>query len=130
MQQACAGLSEGERTRPVLESSGDVISYRPITELVGKQRRIVPRGVELLVPARPSVNAPYLERLARCDAARYAAMGGASATEAPLAVDGILIAVTDHGANYEVRLTSHDPASAREITRRVERLQGERIVSR
>lgn len=128
--QACAGLPESERLRPVLESSGDVISYRAITELVGKQRRIVPRGVELLVPARPNVNAPYLERLARCDAARYAAMGGARVTEAPLAVEGIAIAVSNHGAGYQVRLTSREPSAAREVLRRIERIEDDRLVAR
>lgn len=127
---ACAGLPESERLRPVLESSGDVISYRPITELVGKQRRIVPRGVELLVPARPNVNAPYLERLARCDAARYAAMGGASTTEAPLAVEGLSITVSNLGAGYQVRLTSREPSAAREVLRRIERLEDDRLVAR
>ncbi|MFO0694575.1 MAG: hypothetical protein U0230_13525 [Polyangiales bacterium] len=120
----CSSLSLEERSSPVLAGSADIAGTREIHELVGKQRRQVLRGMAVYVPARPGTSAPYVERLARCEAASH--QGGAADTGTPLAVSGVQVDVRNSGPAYEIRLTSRDPEAAREIERRVEALVAQR----
>jgi hypothetical protein len=76
-----------------------------------------PTGARVIIAATPSMNAPWLERVAHCHAEMYRATGQTAADE-PLSVPGAVVKVRPVHAGYAIEITAPERADAREIQAR------------
>lgn len=119
----CAGLPEEVRKQNVLEDATSVRRAETLSRTTGRQRTKTPTGAAIEVSAKPGVTPQWLERVARCQAADYAAgIADEGASSNPLAVDDISVQVQPKGDAFIVLVESDDRESAEEVSRRAKSL--------
>lgn len=118
---ACADLPEHEQRTPLFAGELSVADTWPVIVRVGKHLELRTLGGEVYVRAEPHVTAPWLQRVAQCQIARYEAGATTSAAD-PLAVAGAQVEVRGAGDGFVVKVTAPTRSAGRAIAERVERL--------
>lgn len=135
--QACVGISPEDRDMSPFEHAGDIASVGPFVESVsvggeggGVYKR--PAGAVVTFLAVPGMTAEWLQRLVDCHLARNAALGNVvpEMPNCPVVPRGAEARVQSNGNGFAVEIRSDDPATAREILARAQRLVAPQTTSR
>jgi hypothetical protein len=105
----------------------DIATVEPLTESSGTAEVPSKRTTGAVVTFRavPGMTAQWLQRVVDCHLARNASLGHVvpEMPNCPLVPNGIQARVTSGKNGFVVAIQSDDPATAREILTRAERLQ-------
>ena len=123
---ACAGIADPDRDMSPFEHVQDIASVAPLTEshTAGKATTQEIVGAVVEFRAVPGLTAEWLQRMVDCHIARNAALGNAvpEMPDCPLVPKGATAQVTSTGAGFSVAIRSDDPAAAKDILARAQRL--------
>ena len=125
--RACVGISSHDRDMSPFEHVEDIATVEPLTESSGTAEVPSKRTTGAVVTFRavPGMTAQWLQRVVDCHLARNASLGHVvpEMPNCPLVPNGIQARVTSGKNGFVVAIQSDDPATAREILTRAERLQ-------
>jgi hypothetical protein len=124
---SCNGLTERERRTSLFKRNLTGVEPLVGEQRIGARNRVErPAGARLLLAATPDVNAPWLERVALCQADMYQASGESAADE-PLSVPGARVKRVERlGSGFAVDIEADERGAAREIRARAESLLSQR----
>ena len=121
--RACSGMPDDDRDISPFYHRDDIISVSKLTEEVTFSKSSMRKdvGATVVFRAVPGMTAEWLQRLVDCHMARAAAVGHDMPEMAycPLVLKGIAAKVTSTGNGFAVNVSSDDPATVREIQKRV-----------
>ena len=126
--RACVGLDSDDRDLSPFDHTEDIASVTaleiPDPNAVGKLPREALVGAIVTVRAVPGMTAQWLQRVVDCHLARNAALGHVMPEMAncPLVPAGATATVSATRDGFAVAIRSKDPATAREILSRAQRL--------
>lgn len=127
--RACGGIDLHDRDMSPFEHTEDITDVRSldIPEANAGSKLPNARSVGAVVTFRavPGMTAEWLQRLVECHLARNASLGHVvpEMPNCPLVVNGAQARVNSTGDGFAVEIRSDDPATAREITARAQRLR-------
>ena len=125
-ERACAGIDEADRAMSPFDHTEDIASVTPLTEhhSAGKATTQVTVGAAVTFRAVPGLTAEWLQRAVDCHIARNASLGNVvpEMPNCPLVPKGATAQVTSTGDGFSVAIRSDDPASAKDILARAQRL--------
>lgn len=126
--RACVGMAEGDRDMSPFMHTEDIATVTPLNEGAssGKSPSYRMAGATIIFRAVPGMTAEWMQRLVDCHLARNSALGHV-APEMPncqLVPKGVTARVKSAGDGFAVEVRSDDPATAREVLDRAERLVG------
>jgi hypothetical protein len=125
--RACVGISADDRDMSPFDHVEDIASVDALTERTGTSKAPSQRTAGAVVTFRavPGMTAEWLQRVVDCHLARNASLGHAvpEMPNCPLVSNGAQARVTSTGNGFAVAIRSDDPATAREILSRAERLR-------
>ena len=123
---ACAGIADADRDTSPFEHVEDIASVTPLTESHSAGKATTQEIVGAIVEFRavPGLTAEWLQRMVDCHIARNAALGHdvPEMPDCPLVPKGASAQVASTGAGFSVAIRSDDPASAKDILARAQRL--------
>ncbi len=119
-EKECAGLSEDDRDESPFDHVEDIDS---VDRLNGPDGAVL-LGATVRFRARPGMTVQWLQRVMDCHLARTDALGHdlPDMPDCPMVPAGEEARVRAEGDGFSVALSSKDPASAREILSRAQRL--------
>jgi hypothetical protein len=124
---ACSGISEEDRDISPFYHREDIESVSPLTEEVksGKGATKKDVGSTIVFRAVPGLTAEWLQRVVDCHIARAAAVGHQmpEMSYCPLELKGVKAKVTSTGSGFAVNVSSDDPVTVAEITKRAQALK-------
>jgi hypothetical protein len=122
-EKKCSGLSEDDRDESPFDHLEDIESVQP---LLGAAKTAPPPllGATVQFRGRPGLSAAWLQRVMDCHLARTDALGHdlPDMPDCPMVPAAVRARVRAAGDGFAVDLTSDDPASAKEVLRRAQRL--------
>lgn len=125
---SCKGISENDRDMTPFSHREDIAGVAPLTESGGNQKVPVVDTLGAVVTFRavPGMTAEWLQRLVDCHIARNSALGHAvpEMPDCPLVPKGVSASVSSSGDGFRVSIRASDPAGAREVLARAQRLVG------
>ena len=107
----CGTLSAELSEDPTQSAAFSVVGATNVYRFMQRPYARLAAGVKLALRAPQGVTAADLHRSAVCSATR-------GDGQSPLAVPGVKVRVLRNGGNYELHITSDDPARARDIQQR------------
>lgn len=126
--RACAGVAEADRDMSPFEHREDIIALAPLVVPEANARALTPAdrllGAAVTFRAVPGLTAEWLQRLVDCHLARNAALGHVlpEMPDCPLVPRGVEARVTSVGNGLAVEIRANQPAVAREVLARAQRL--------
>lgn len=124
--RACVGISPEDRDGSPFEHTEDIESVAPLKEWRRQNRRSYEELVGATVTFRAvrGMTAEWLQRVVDCHLARNASLGHVvpEMPNCPLVPEGASAMVSSTGRGFAVAIRSNDPAVAKEILGRAERL--------
>lgn len=124
---ACSGISDEDRDTSPFYHREDIESVAPLTEEVksGKGATKKDVGSTIVFRAVPGLTAEWLQRVVDCHIARAAAVGHQmpEMSYCPLELKGVKAKVTSTGSGFAVNVSSDDPVTVAEITKRAQALK-------
>jgi len=125
--RACVGIGPDDRDMSPFDHVEDIVSVEALTERTGTSKAPSQRSVGAVVTFRavPGMTAEWLQRVVDCHVARNASLGHVvpEMPNCPLVPNGAQARVTSTGSGFAVAIRSDDPATARDILARAERLR-------
>ena len=127
--RACGGIALEERDMSPFEHTEDITRVEPlITPLGDAPTAPLPErtvGAVVTFRAVPGMTAEWLKRLVDCHLARNASLGHVvpEMPNCPLVPNGAQARVKSTGDGFAVEISSRNPATAREILSRAQRLR-------
>jgi hypothetical protein len=119
---ACSGISDGDRDISPFYHREDIESVSPLTEEIKSGKSVTKKevGSTIVFRAVPGMTAEWLQRVVDCHIARASAMGHAmpEMSYCPLELKGVKAKVTSTGSGFAVNVSSDDPATVAEISKR------------
>ncbi|MFZ6180529.1 hypothetical protein [Nannocystis pusilla] len=123
---ACATIASDDRDISPFEHVEDVAAVEPLYEMVTVSKETSPRlvGASVLFRPVPGLTIERLQQIIDCHLARNAALGHNTSRmpDCPLVPAGVSAAVEQTPTGLVVLLRAADPATAREVLERAERL--------
>lgn len=123
---SCKGLGALDRDMSPFVHREDIAGVTPLTEPGGnlKLPTTEVKGAVVTFRAIPGMTAEWLQRLVDCHVARNAALGHAvpEMPDCPLVPKGVSARVSSTGDGFSVTIQADNPAGAREVLARAERL--------
>ena len=124
--RACAGIAADDRDMSPFAHTQDIVGTEPLTEpafpsdLPGERLA----GAVITFRAVRGMTAEWLQRTVDCHLARNAALGHAvpHMPDCPLVPRGVTAKVESTGAGFAVTVRSADPATAKAVLARAQRL--------
>ena len=124
--RACVGISPEDRDGSPFDHTADIESVAPLKEWRRRNRWQYEEMVGATVTFRavPGLTAEWLQRVVDCHLARNASLGHVvpEMPDCPLVPEGATATVSSTGRGFAVAIRSNDPAAAKEILARAERL--------
>lgn len=131
--KACAGLSPNDRDISPFEHREDIAGVEPLRDVgvSGFQPLDRPTGAIVTFRAVPGMSTEWLQRVVDCHLARNAASGHEvpEMPDCPLVPVAVTAKVTSTGNGFAVAIRSENPAAAKEVLDRAQRLVGAGPVS-
>ncbi|MDX2054620.1 MAG: hypothetical protein SFV15_19625 [Polyangiaceae bacterium] len=131
--RSCVGISSDDRDMSPFEHVEDITSVEPLIDRNGSSVAPSLRTVGAIVTFRavPGMTSKWLQRVMDCHLARNASLGHTvpEMPNCPLVLKGAQARVTATGNGFAVAIRSDDPATAREILSRAERLHAATVNS-
>jgi hypothetical protein len=124
---SCSGISDGDRDISPFYHREDIESVSPLTEELKSGKSVTKKevGSTIVFRAVPGLTAEWLQRVVDCHVARASAMGHAmpEMSYCPLELKGVKAKVTSTGSGFAVNVSSDDPATVAEVSRRAQALK-------
>jgi hypothetical protein len=124
--KACIGIAADDRDMSPFEHGEDIAGVAPLNErrTSGKVSTEQPVGATVTFRAVQGMTAEWLQRVVDCHVARNASLGHnvPEMPNCPLVVKGAEARVSSTGNGFAVEIRSSDPAVAREILARAQKL--------
>jgi len=122
--RACAGTSEYDREVSLFDHREDIVRIDDMWEGGKALRARRELGAVVAFRPLPGMSREWLQRVVDCHIARSAVLGGDVPwmPECPLALQNVHTRVIRTGDGFEVEIRSDDPATVREIRRRLHAL--------
>ena len=119
-EQQCAGVPVKEQEKGILAYRDAIAGAQPLKDpyQVGKVKLTRDAGVQISIRAQPSLNAPWLERVATCHMALARSGRITPSASDPFAVPGATVHVEEAYTGYVVQLHVGDAEGAKDVTNR------------